>query len=141
MAFNPSYGGYRLRRVITLTASSGTYTPSSDCTAIRIKGVAAGGNGGSGVGSSGTLRSSGGGAASGGYFEDFITSLAASFAYTVGTTHGANTTFVATAGTYTALGGADGTNGVGVATLSIFAGGNPRRHLDWTRYTAKPSKR
>jgi len=94
---------------------AGTYTPSATATAIVVEVVGAGGGGGgTAVGASAATAAAGG--AAGGYGRSYITPLAASYAYSVGTggsggntapgngTAGGNTTF----GPITANGGSLG---------------------------------
>jgi hypothetical protein len=68
----------------TLLTGSGTYTPTSGATAILVEVQAAGGGGGGAAQGAGTGRGAGGGGA-GAYALVYVTTLAASYAYTNGT--------------------------------------------------------
>lgn len=108
-----------------LTASSGTYTPSTGTKAVRVRMVGGGGGGGGAGGGSGA-RTAGGGGSSGVYWEKWIDPAATvtGGAYacgaggTAGTSGGGNggnggdTTLVVQGTTYTAKGG---TGGLGLA--------------------------
>lgn len=119
---------YRLIRVLKLTTTGGaTYTPTSGARAAFIECVGGGGAGGGAASSTGgTNNSVGAGGGGGGYSASWITSLASSYSYTVGTggivgTAGNNaggngvdttfntTTIVAKGGTGGSGGGASGT--------------------------------
>lgn len=72
----------KLKQIVRIT-SSGTYVPSAGVRAIRVRGVGGGGAGGgaSTVNGNGSCGSGGG---AGGYAEEFIASLAASYSVTIG---------------------------------------------------------
>jgi len=74
----------RLKDVIILTTGTAqTYTPSSGTNSVTVEGVGGAGGGGGADGGSSQAGVGGGGSA-GGYFFKRITSLAASYTYTVG---------------------------------------------------------
>src|SRR5690606_14405743 len=104
-----------------ITSGSGTYTPPSLATRLRIR-MTGGGGGGGGAGGSATTSGAGGGA--GGYIEFVLNSPTSSLTYSIGTggnggsagggdgTTGNNTTITSGASTNTAFGGTFG-NGNG----------------------------
>jgi hypothetical protein len=88
------------------TAGSGTYTKPANINRILVRAIGGGGGGG------GTSSGGAGGGGSGGYGDIFITSPAASYAYTVGA-----------AGTGGAGSGTNGGNGGATTIAGISAGG------------------
>lgn len=110
---------YALKSVAALTAGAGlTYTPTAGTKAIRVicQGGGGGGGGVDGQGA-GTAGCAGGGGA-GGRSEIFLTSLAASYTYTVSSTGGAGG-----AGLAGATGTAGGTTTFSGTGVSLSAGG------------------
>ena len=119
--------GYLIGAMTYLTASSGTYTVPTGCRALIVEAQGAGASGGGSASTSAgeTAVSSGGGA--GGYAEKLVTSLSASYAYTVGAggaapsagnnngNDGAATTF-----NVTTCVGNGGIKGIGAAATSSF---------------------
>jgi hypothetical protein len=88
------------------TAGSGTYTKPANINRLLVRAIGGGGGGG------GTSSGGAGGGGSGGYGDLFITSPAASYAYTVGA-----------AGTGGGNGGTNGGNGGATTIAGISAGG------------------
>jgi hypothetical protein len=114
------------------TAGTFTYTPTAGTKSILVKLWGAGGGGGQASYSNcAGLNQSGGGGGGGGYCEGFISSIAASYSYTVGaggsgTYSGSGCPTGATAGTATSFGGvftANGGNGGTAGNSSAQAGG------------------
>lgn len=118
-----------LSRTVVTTTGAGTYTVPAGVRAIIVECVGGGGAGGSSA-SLAVSASAGGGGGGGGYANKFITSLAASYAYAVGTggTPGAagnnpggtgvDTTFNAT--TVVGKGGVGGGGGGAGTTTPLF---------------------
>lgn len=117
-----------------LTVGSGTYTTPDYCVAIMVEVYAAGGGGGACPGSA-TNGAAASGGSSGGYARKYITSPAATYAYTVGAkglggvagandgSPGADSTFDAGGGLVTAKGGPGGLQGALGTTFAITAAG------------------
>lgn len=91
------------------TSGSGTYTPTAGTKSILVKLWGAGGGGGQASYSNcAGFNQSGGGGGSGGYSEGFISSVAASYSYTVG---------AGGTGTYSGTGCPTGANAGGATTF------------------------
>ena len=75
-------GGYRLKRIFTLTSSQ-TYTLTSDIRALYVEAIGGGGGSGALPATSSNASVSGGGG-SGGYSASWLTSPAASYTVTIG---------------------------------------------------------
>lgn len=121
-------GGNFLARQI-LSASSGTYTPTSGTTKIRVHMIGGGGGGGGVINTAGTASGAGGGS---GVFLDFLVNPGASItggAFSCGAAgaagssaggnggNGGDTTLTTNAVTYTAKGGGGGPGSTGVAVV------------------------
>jgi hypothetical protein len=118
----------RLYNIVHITAAgSGTYTKPANINRLLVRAIGAGGGGGGCNGSAG-----GGGGGSGGYGDLFITSPAASYAYTVGSGgaggsgaggNGGNGGATTIAG-ISAGGGAGGTGNTGSGNVAGGLGGS-----------------
>ncbi len=124
--------GNNLVNIQVFTAGTGTYTPTAGTKSIWVRMVGGGGAGGGANYNSCTgYYFAGGGGGAGGYCEGVISSVAASYSYTVGTGGAGNTTCGTAGGsgtsstfsTFTAGGGTGGGNAASSGTGVIGAGG------------------
>lgn len=126
---------YRLSAIRYFTVpGSGTYTPPAGVRAILVEGVGGGGGGGGADGQGTGTAAMAGSGGGGGYFLKFLTSLAASYSYAVGSggnggSAGANnggsgnsTTFSASGVSLTANGGLGGPGSTGGTSLAGVGG-------------------
>lgn len=119
---------WKLARIRYLTSGT-TYTPTAGTKAFLVEGVGPGGGGGGVSGGVANAAVAGGGAA-GGRFRKFYSSVAASYAYVIGTfgaggTAGANNGSAATATTFDGMssGAAAGGNGRAAGTTATTTAG------------------
>ena len=109
-----------------ILSGAGTYTPPAGVTALWIR-MVGGGGGGGGASSGLAVNARGAGGGGGGYLEKFLTPLAASYSYSVGTggTGGPDSANNGTAGNDTTFGALTAKGGNGGLSSSVTAdGGN-----------------
>lgn len=129
--------GYSLIKAPTLinTGTTGTYTPSINCSAILIELWGAGGQGGGSGAGAAAQAAAGSGGSAGCYSRKFLIGVPSSFTYSIGVggsgavgtangTAGTATTCLIAGITYTANGGPGGLIGVAAATSGI-SGASP----------------
>lgn len=129
---SPTGFGAVLSIVTNLASGSGTFTPGAATRTMRVECIGGGGSGGGSDGGANASAASGGGG--GAYSSVFLTSIAASYAYSVGAggvapaaganpgNAGADTTF-GSPSICTAKGGAGGGAGSAAGTTNAFIAG------------------
>jgi len=116
---------YSLRNVVYLTTgTAATYTPTAGTKAIRVTCVGGGGGGGGVDGQGAGTGGAAGGGGAGGVAYEFISSVAASYTYTVSSTGGAGGAAGDNAG---AAGGTTTFSGTGVSLSATGGGGGAGR--------------